>query len=216
MDNTKQISSDESASLVTITPKILYFGTPVALISSVNDDGSSNLAPISSFWALGWTLTLGLLTQTQTLKNLRVRPDCVVNLPTPEMWQQVERLAPLTGQNPVPAGKRAQFRFEPDKFAAGDFTPVASEEVLAARVMECPMQLEAVVRNIHVLEGDPRLEQLGGGAAVEVKVMRVHADKKFVIKGDYINASNWQPLIYNFRHYFGLGVELGKTYRAEI
>jgi flavin reductase (DIM6/NTAB) family NADH-FMN oxidoreductase RutF len=40
----------------TIEPKILYFGTPVALISSLNEDGTTNLAPMSSFWALGWTL----------------------------------------------------------------------------------------------------------------------------------------------------------------
>jgi flavin reductase (DIM6/NTAB) family NADH-FMN oxidoreductase RutF len=37
----------------TIEPKILYFGTPVALISSLNEDGATNLAPMSSFWALG-------------------------------------------------------------------------------------------------------------------------------------------------------------------
>jgi len=44
----------------TIEPKILYFGTPVAVISSLNEDGATNLAPISSFWALGWTFLLGL------------------------------------------------------------------------------------------------------------------------------------------------------------
>ena len=32
----------------TIEPKILYFGTPVALISLLNEDGGTNLAPISS------------------------------------------------------------------------------------------------------------------------------------------------------------------------
>src|SRR5580704_2526100 len=37
----------------TIEPKIPYFGTPVALISSLNEDGTTNLAPMSSFWALG-------------------------------------------------------------------------------------------------------------------------------------------------------------------
>jgi hypothetical protein len=36
-----------------IEPKILYFGTQVALISSLNEDASTNLAPMSSFWALG-------------------------------------------------------------------------------------------------------------------------------------------------------------------
>jgi flavin reductase (DIM6/NTAB) family NADH-FMN oxidoreductase RutF len=40
----------------TIEPKILYFGTPVALISTLNEDRSTNLAPISSLWALRWTL----------------------------------------------------------------------------------------------------------------------------------------------------------------
>src|SRR5437762_2453306 len=45
----------------TITPSILYFGNPVAIISSINPDGSPNLAPVSSFWELGWTIILGLL-----------------------------------------------------------------------------------------------------------------------------------------------------------
>ena len=54
----------------TIEPKILYFGTPVALLSSRNEDGSTDLAPISSFWALGWTLILGLLTETKTADNV--------------------------------------------------------------------------------------------------------------------------------------------------
>jgi len=54
----------------TIEPKILYFGSPVALISSLNQDGSTNLAPISSFWALGWTMALGLLDETKTAENL--------------------------------------------------------------------------------------------------------------------------------------------------
>jgi flavin reductase (DIM6/NTAB) family NADH-FMN oxidoreductase RutF len=85
----------------TIEPKILYFGNPVALVSSLNEDGSTNLAPISSFWALGWTLVLGLLDETMTADNLARHAECVVNLPEPEMWQQVEKLAPLTGKNPV-------------------------------------------------------------------------------------------------------------------
>jgi flavin reductase (DIM6/NTAB) family NADH-FMN oxidoreductase RutF len=54
----------------TIAPKILYFGNPVALIISVNEDDTPNLAPISSSWELGWSMTLGLLTETKTLKNL--------------------------------------------------------------------------------------------------------------------------------------------------
>lgn len=36
-----------------IDPAILYFGTPVVLVSSANADGSLNLAPMSSAWWLG-------------------------------------------------------------------------------------------------------------------------------------------------------------------
>jgi hypothetical protein len=37
---------------------ILYFGTPVELLSTENDDGSFNLAPMQSAWALGDVLVL--------------------------------------------------------------------------------------------------------------------------------------------------------------
>jgi len=201
---------------VTISPKILYFGTPVALVSSNNEDGSPNLAPISSFWALGWTITLGLLADTKTLENLRARPECVVNLPSPEMWQQVETLAPLTGQNPVPEDKRKKFRFEKDKFQAGGFNAWPSEAVSVPRVKECPVQMEAVVRKVHELEGDSRLQKLGGGSAAEVEILRVHVRRDFVLTENYIDPSKWQPLVYDFRHYFGLGEELGATFRAEV
>ena len=52
------------------------------LISSSNEEGSTNLAPMSSFWALGWTLGLGLLDETKTAENLERHPECVVNLPS--------------------------------------------------------------------------------------------------------------------------------------
>ena len=41
---------------VTSEPGILYFGTPVVLISSVNEDGTYNLAPMSSAFWLGVAL----------------------------------------------------------------------------------------------------------------------------------------------------------------
>jgi flavin reductase (DIM6/NTAB) family NADH-FMN oxidoreductase RutF len=210
--------SDASKSLdfATIDPKILYFGNPVALISSLNEDETPNLAPISSFWALGWTMTLGLLKETKTLTNLEKRPECVVNIPSPDLWRQVEALAPLTGQNPVPADKRDKFRFEKDKFAAGSFSALPSELVAAPRAKECPVQLEAIARSIHGLVGEPRVERLGGAASVEVEVLRVHVRRDFILKEHYVDPAKWQPLIYNFRHYFGLGEELGRTFRAEV
>jgi len=209
------IARDVVPEFRTIEPKILYFGTPVALVSSLNEDGTTDLAPISSFWALGWTMTLGLLTETKTADNFERHPECVVNLPSPKMWKHVEKLAPLTGKNPVPEKKKKQFHYEPRKFETAELTPLASEEVKPMRAKECPVHMEARVTALHKL-GGAKLGELGGGVAAEIEIVRVHVEKSFVLKENYIDPAKWSPLIYNFRHYFRLAdQELGKTFRAE-
>jgi len=209
------MQSSKERNFRTIEPKILYFGNPVALVSSLNEDGITNLAPISSFWALGWTFMLGLLDETKTAENLARCPECVINLPEPERWEQVEKLAPLTGKNPVPELKTKQFHYERDKFGASGFTQLESEVVKPMRVKECAVHLEARVSQLRKMHGT-RLEELGGGIAAEVEIVRVHVAEEYVVGEKYINPERWSPLIYNFRHYFGLAEkELGKTFRAE-
>ncbi|QRG68377.1 flavin reductase family protein [Brevibacillus choshinensis] len=198
------------SSHVTIQPKILYYGAPVVLLTTENPDGTTNISPISSSWALGEYIILGLGTGSQGLENLRERPGCVINLPDAGMWRQVEALASLTGKDPVPPNKQAiGFRYEKDKFAAGALTRLASETVRPERIAECPLQLEAEVRQIRTPE------YAEGFAIVETHVRRVHAEEHMVVRERYVNPQAWNPLIYNFRHYFGLSEELGKTYRSE-
>jgi flavin reductase (DIM6/NTAB) family NADH-FMN oxidoreductase RutF len=199
----------------TIEPKILYFGSPVALISSLNQDGSTNLAPISSFWALGWTMTLGLLDETKTAENLERHAECVVNLLSPSMWKQVEKLAPLTAKDPVPELKSKQFHTETEKFEAAGFSRIGSELVRPERAKECPFQLEARVLALHPM-GGKKLKELGGGRVAIVEIIRVHADETFLqADSDHIDPAKWSPLLYNFRHYYELSQrELGATFRA--
>ncbi|MEU0702692.1 flavin reductase family protein [Streptomyces bacillaris] len=202
------VPTDLSCEHVTITPSILYFGTPVVLLSTENEDGSFNLAPMSSAWALGHVIVLGLGAGGQTAHNLRSRRDLVINLPAPAQWPAVERLAPLTGRTPVPVDKRASFRFEPDKFAAAGLRPQPSELVRPPRVAECPMQLEARVAQV-------RPDASGEFLIVEAQVLKVHADPRIVVTGSqHIDPAAWSPLVYNFRHYYGLGPELGHSFRS--
>lgn len=192
-----------------IEPSILYFGTPVALVSTENADGSFNLAPMSSAWALGRTVVLGLGREGQTALNLADRPDVVINLPAPAQWPAVERLAPLTGRNPVPSTKAQGVRFEPDKFGAARLTAEPSHLVRPPRVAECPIQLEARAERVQP-------DASGEFVIVEAAVHKVHADSRIVVPGtDHIDPAAWSPLVYNFRHYFGLGPELGHTYRSQ-
>lgn len=194
---------------LTIAPSILYFGTPVVLLTTENDDGSVNLAPMSSAWALGRTVVLGLGAEGQTGRNLRVRPELVLNLPAPGQWPAVEALAPLTGRDPVPEHKRGAFRFEPAKFAAAGLAPEPSGVVRPPRVAGCPLQLEARATRVrHAAAGDFLI--------VEAEVLRVHADPRIVVPGtQHVDPAAWSPLIYNFRHYFALGAELGHSFRSE-
>ncbi|MEU8324446.1 flavin reductase family protein [Nonomuraea sp. NPDC048881] len=194
---------------VAIEPSILYFGTPVVLLSTENPDGTANLAPMSSAWALGRTVVLGLGADGQSARNLAERPELVVNLPAPHLWPQVERLAPLTGRDPVPDTKAAGCRFEPDKFGAAGLRPEPSQTVRPPRVAECPLQLEAAAARITPNESEDFV-------IVEAVVRRVHADPRIVIPGtQHVDPSAWSPLLYNFRHYFGLGPELGHSYRSQ-
>jgi flavin reductase (DIM6/NTAB) family NADH-FMN oxidoreductase RutF len=197
-----------------IDPSILYVGTPVALVTTLNENGRPNIGPISSVWALGWTLLLGLIAHAKTAKNLQREKECVVNFASEDLVDRVEKLAPLTGNNPVPPEDNDKFRFEANKFDAAGFTEIASEEVRPPRIAEAPLQFEAKLRGVHPIGlRDKRVRS--GAFAVEVEVVRVHALESIIIQGRHIDPARWRPLIYNFRHYFGLGTELAKTFRAE-
>lgn len=197
-----------------IEPAILYFGTPVALISTVDENNQANIGPVSSVWALGRTLLIGLECGSKTYQNLIKQGECVVNIHAACLFDKVERIATLTGAQPIPEYKKTRYRYEADKFKAGGFTRLASDVVVPPRIEECSIHFESLLKNKMVIEDDP-VEQ-GPIAAVEVRVVRIHVEESLIIKDNHINPEKWDPLIYNFRHYFGLGEELGKTFKAEV
>src|SRR5260370_36814861 len=88
-----------------IEPKILYFGTPVVLISTRNEDGSPNLAPMSSAWWLNQSCMLGMSSRSQTVENLLRERQGVLNLPSSDLVNAVDRWALTTGRTPVPEYK---------------------------------------------------------------------------------------------------------------
>jgi flavin reductase (DIM6/NTAB) family NADH-FMN oxidoreductase RutF len=199
----------------TIEPTILYFGTPVAIISTLNEDGSPNLAPMSSVWWLGWSCMLGLGTMGKTSDNLMRTGECVINLPSVDQVSHVDRLAMTTGKNPVPEKKAAWgYRHHADKFSLAGLTPVASQTVAPPRIAECPVQIEGVVHNVH-----PFGKNVSAGA-FEVHVTRLHVDESLLIPGNdparpHIDPLRWKPLIMSFCRFFGTGDEVHPSRLAE-
>ncbi len=198
---------------VTISPSVLYVGTPVVLITTINEDGTANISPMSSAWALGRHMVLGLGSAGLGADNLRHRKECVLNFPSPALWPQVEQLARWTGRDPVPPHKAAMgYEYRSDKFAPTGLTPIASEIVKPPRISECPIQFEARLVALHGSSSGTLNEK---HLIVETEVLRVHAHRSIVIPDTHhIDTGRWSPLLYVFRHYFGTGPQLGKTFRA--
>jgi flavin reductase (DIM6/NTAB) family NADH-FMN oxidoreductase RutF len=204
--------------LTTTNPAILYFGTPVVLVSSLNADGSANLAPMSSAWWLGWRCMLGFGARSATPQNILRTGECVLNLPSSAMAPFVDRLALTTASNPVPETKqRRGYRHEAHKFERADLTPVPSEIVAPPRVLECPIQLEARLSGSHRIAEDNAAIR-GNLIALEVEIVRVHADSSFLMPGDpdRIDPDKWRPLIMSFQHFYGLTSRLQNSTLATI
>jgi flavin reductase (DIM6/NTAB) family NADH-FMN oxidoreductase RutF len=204
--------------LTTTNPAILYFGTPVVLVSSLNADGSANLAPMSSAWWLGWRCMLGFGARSATPQNILRTGECVLNLPSAAMAPFVDRLALTTASNPVPETKQQRgYRHEAHKFERADLTAVPSESVAPPRVLECPIQLEARLAGSHrIAEDNPAIR--GHLIALEVEIVRVHADSSVLVPGepDRIDPDRWRPLIMSFQHFYGLTPRLQKSTLATI
>jgi flavin reductase (DIM6/NTAB) family NADH-FMN oxidoreductase RutF len=201
---------DTTDEFVAISPEILYFGTPVAVISSLNPDGTTNLAAMSSFWALGDRFVLGLTRFGQTWANLERCPECVLNMPSSREWEHVEKLGHTTGRSDLTDYHRnAGITYAEDKFEVSGFTPMASEHVAPLRAAECPVQVEARVLAIRRASDDAPF------AYVEVRKLLVHAKRRVLNPpATRFDIETWSPLFYLFRHYYGKGAHLGKSFRA--
>lgn len=203
---------------ITIRPSVLYFGTPVALVTTLGEHGAANITPMSSVWALGDRLVLGLSGESQGCINLVRSGEAVVNLPDAGLHDAVERIARTTGRDPVPRYKQATgYRHEADKFELAGFTRRPSRRIAPPRIAECPLQLETrLLLARSAMPGTTDDADGPGFLVIELEVLEVHAHANMVLEGtQHVDTARWSPLLYVFRHYFGTGGRLGRNFRAE-
>lgn len=78
---------------------------------------------------------------------------------------------------------------------------------------ECPVQLEAVVENIHTFgPADSCL------ASIEVRIVRVSMDEEILNheKRHYVDTDKWKPLIMSFCEFYGVGSKLHPSRLAKV
>lgn len=201
-----------------IEPPILYFGTPVVLVSTENEDRTPNLSPMSSAWWVGWSCMLGLMASSKTSQNLERTGQCVLNLPSAALVSHVDRLALTTGSSVVPRDKREMgVRYVMDKFGHANLTATASDLVRPPRVLECPIQLEAKLDEVRPFGKNN--ERVGTAIrAFELTIVRVHAHPSVIAtqRQNRIDPDKWRPLIMSFRKFYGLGPEAHPSRLSEF
>ncbi|KAH6627300.1 hypothetical protein B0J18DRAFT_426971 [Chaetomium sp. MPI-SDFR-AT-0129] len=189
-----------------ISPAIHYWGSIVVLVSSENEDGTTNIAPMSSAWWLGRSCVLGLGSGSKTTGNILRTGQCVLNLPDDSLAGVINSLARTTGTNPVSDWKRGRkYEFVPDKWNKAGLTPEAADFVRPARIRECAVQLECELVHSTPLSGDlPDLK--GVLSAIEVRILRVHIFETLRMPGhpNRVDPDKWRPMVMSFQQLYGL------------
>jgi flavin reductase (DIM6/NTAB) family NADH-FMN oxidoreductase RutF len=160
---------------------------------------------------------LGLGAKSHTAQNLLREKECVLNLPSSSMVDAVNRLARLTGSDPVPPHKQAMgYRHEKHKLATAGLSATASQLVRVPRISQCPVQLEAVLETTRPFGTRP--DKPSTALAFEVRIVRSHIDESILMTGakDRIDPDKWRPLIMSFCQFYGLSERVWTSTLAEI
>jgi flavin reductase (DIM6/NTAB) family NADH-FMN oxidoreductase RutF len=142
---------------------------PIAFVSTLDENGVKNLAPYSFFNAFSSNPPIVVFssnrrvsdnTTKDTLHNVRVNKECVVNVVPYSIVRQMSLAS-------------VEFPTSESEFSKVGLTPEPSETVKAPRVLESPVNMECVVKEII------ELGQHGGAGHLiicEVKLMAISED----------------------------------------
>lgn len=138
---------------------------PICFASTIDREGRVNLSPFSFFNIFSMNPPICIFspsrrvrdnTTKHTLENIKMVPECVINIVNYAMVQQVS-LASCEYPNGT------------NEFIKAGFTQLASELVKPPRVAESPIQLECIVQEVISL-GD----KAGAGNLVLAEIKKIH------------------------------------------
>jgi flavin reductase (DIM6/NTAB) family NADH-FMN oxidoreductase RutF len=147
---------------------------PIAVISTLNIDGSNNLAPFSFFTAVSASpmiIAFSPMIRTSTgdfkdtVKNILRQREFVVNFCTEHNYEKVN-----LASTELPYGE--------DEFTFAGLTPLASQIVKARRVKESPVHFECVFRDMLCYGKTP-----GSGSLITGEVKLIHVDEAVMKDG---------------------------------
>jgi flavin reductase (DIM6/NTAB) family NADH-FMN oxidoreductase RutF len=147
---------------------------PIALVSTLSEDGKNNLSPFSFFNAFGANPPIVAFsparrgrdgTLKDTYNNLVKTGECVIQAVTHSMVEQINVAS-------------AEYPSDVDEFIKSGLTPIDSDLVKAKRVKESPFQMECLLREMKSF-GDK-----GASANMAIcEVIKFHIDEDIFSNG---------------------------------
>ena len=157
---------------------------PIGWISSISEDGISNLAPFSYFNMLGddpphvmFSTRRDSNKNKDTLNNVLETKQFVVNMVTEDVVEQMN----TTSQN-IPANE--------SEFDLAGVTPIPSIKVKPMRVKESKINFECELVHHYFLEN----HQKGGACVVIGRIVMMHFDDSVLLDDYKINLETYKPV----------------------
>lgn len=177
MIKTIDVQSGENAKLYqylssAITPR------PIALVSTIDEDGNKNLSPFSFFnvfsinppiLAFSPVRRVRNNTSKHTLNNVKKIKECAIALVTEEIAQQVSLAS-------------CDFDNKTNEFKKAGLTEIKSEIITPSRIKESPINFECKVNDVIIL-GD----EGGAGNLVICEVLKIHIQENILSENDTID-----------------------------
>ena len=147
---------------------------PIAVISTLNIDGSNNLAPFSFFTAVSASpmiVAFSPMIRTSTgnfkdtVKNILREKEFVVNFCTENNYEKVNLAS-------------TELAYGQDEFSFAGLNPLPSQVVKARRVKESPVHFECVFRDMLCYGKTP-----GSGSLITGEVKLIHVDESVLVDG---------------------------------
>ncbi len=157
---------------------------PIAWVSSISEEGITNLAPFSFFNMVGddpphimfSTVRTGDKNK-DTLNNVLATKQFVVNLATVDLVEKMNNTSANLPSN------ESEFNF------AG-LTPAPSVFIKPPRVQESPVSMECELVHHYSLEG----HQNGGATIMIGRIVMIHIDESILLDDFKINLRTYKPV----------------------
>lgn len=157
---------------------------PIAVISTLNENGTNNIAPFSFFTAVSAKPMIiafcpmiksssGELKDTP--RNIFREKEFVVNFVTEETYEKIN----LTS---------TELKYGEDEFQFAGLTAIESDLIKAKRLKESPIHFECIYRD-HLSYGD----QPGQGQIITGEVVKVHVKEELYYEGK-IKTDEFKPI----------------------